>query len=49
MQLREEACIRERVMIVQNNLSSMLKALGEMAIANRVFTHSQLPYLVRIL
>ncbi|XP_019193926.1 PREDICTED: eIF-2-alpha kinase activator GCN1 isoform X22 [Ipomoea nil] len=45
MQLREEACIRERVMVVQNNLSSMLKALGEMAIANHVFTHSQLPYL----
>nr|GLL47940.1 chromatin-remodeling complex ATPase chain-like protein [Ipomoea trifida] len=38
-ELREEACIRERVMIVPNNLSSMLKALGEMAIANRVFTH----------
>nr|GMC76266.1 eIF-2-alpha kinase activator GCN1 isoform X17 [Ipomoea batatas] len=49
MQLREEACIRESVMIVQNHLSSMLKALGEMAIANRVFTHSQLPYLFKLI
>ncbi|XP_019193918.1 PREDICTED: eIF-2-alpha kinase activator GCN1 isoform X16 [Ipomoea nil] len=49
MQLREEACIRERVMVVQNNLSSMLKALGEMAIANHVFTHSQLPYLFKVI
>ncbi|CAH9129951.1 unnamed protein product [Cuscuta epithymum] len=49
MQLREEACIRERVMVVKSNLSSMLKALGEIAIANMVFTHSQLPSLVRLI
>ncbi|XP_009587833.1 protein ILITYHIA isoform X1 [Nicotiana tomentosiformis] len=47
VQLREEACIREKVMVVKENLSSMLKALGEMAIANPVFTHSQLPSLVK--
>lgn len=49
VQLREEACIREKVMVVKENLSSMLKALGEMAIANPVFTHSQLPSLVSVL
>lgn len=49
MQLREEAYIREKVMVVKNNLSAMLKALGEMAIANPVFTHSQLPSLVSVL
>nr|GMD90896.1 eIF-2-alpha kinase activator GCN1 isoform X17 [Ipomoea batatas] len=36
-------------MIVQNNLSSMLKALGEMDKANHVFTHSQLPYLFKLI
>ncbi|KAF3663595.1 hypothetical protein FXO37_11914 [Capsicum annuum] len=46
VQLREEAYIREKVMVVKNNLSAMLKALGEMAIANPVFTHSQLPSLL---
>ncbi|XP_059308205.1 protein ILITYHIA isoform X2 [Lycium ferocissimum] len=49
VQLREEACIREKVMVVKKNLSSMLKALGEMAIANPVFTHSQLPSLVKFI
>ncbi|VFQ92643.1 unnamed protein product [Cuscuta campestris] len=49
MQLREEACIRERVIVVQNNISSMLKALGEMAIANRVFAHCQLPSMVKLI
>ncbi|CAI9767444.1 unnamed protein product [Fraxinus pennsylvanica] len=47
LQLREEACIREKVMGIQKNLSLMLKALGEMALANPVFTHSQLPSLVK--
>lgn len=46
LQLREEACIREKVTGIQKNLSLMLKALGEMALANPVFTHSQLPSLV---
>ncbi|KAK6156422.1 hypothetical protein DH2020_010670 [Rehmannia glutinosa] len=43
LQLKEEGCIRERVMSIQQNISLMLKALGEMAIANPIFTHSQLP------
>ncbi|KAL6988990.1 eIF-2-alpha kinase activator GCN1 [Sarracenia purpurea var. burkii] len=46
MQLREEACTREKVMVIQKNLCLMLKALGEMALANPIFTHSQLPSLV---
>ncbi|KAB1202522.1 Translational activator GCN1 [Morella rubra] len=45
--LREEASIREKVQEIQKNLSLMLRALGEMAIANPVFAHSQLPSLVR--
>ncbi|CAN4115226.1 unnamed protein product [Withania somnifera] len=49
VQLREEAYIREKVMVVKKNLSSVLKALGEMAIANPVFTHSQLPSLVKFI
>ncbi|KAK4366473.1 hypothetical protein RND71_014353 [Anisodus tanguticus] len=49
VQLREEACIREKVMVVKKNLSSMLTALGEMAIANPVFTHSQLPSVVKFI
>lgn len=44
--LNEEASIREKVQGVQRNLSLMLSALGEMAIANPVFAHSQLPSLV---
>lgn len=46
LQLREEACVRNRVMSIQNTLSLMLKALGEMAISNPIFAHSQLPTLV---
>ncbi|CAN6724947.1 unnamed protein product [Malus baccata var. baccata] len=46
VQLREEASIREKVREIQKNLSSILAALGEMAIANPIFTHSQLPSLV---
>lgn len=49
VQLREEAYIRGKVTVAKKNLSSMLKALGEMAIANPVFTHSQLPSLVSVL
>lgn len=45
-QLREEACVREKVTYIQQNLSLMLRALGEMAVANPVFAHSQLPSLV---
>lgn len=44
--LREEASIREKVQEIQKNLSLMLTALGEMAVANPVFAHSQLPSLV---
>ncbi|KAB2629923.1 translational activator GCN1 [Pyrus ussuriensis x Pyrus communis] len=46
VQLREEASIREKVRDIQKNLSSILTALGEMAIANPIFAHSQLPSLV---
>ncbi|XP_050384454.1 protein ILITYHIA [Argentina anserina] len=46
LQLKEEASIREKVREIQKNLSLMLKALGEMAIANPVFAHSRLPSLV---
>ncbi|XP_068667141.1 protein ILITYHIA isoform X2 [Aristolochia californica] len=44
--LREEAVTREQVRSIQRNLLVMLQALGEMAIANPVFTHGQLPSLV---
>ncbi|KAK4397653.1 protein ILITYHIA [Sesamum angolense] len=47
LQLKEEGRIRERVMSIQQNISLMLKALGEMAIANPIFTHSQLPSSVK--
>ncbi|KAH0448399.1 hypothetical protein IEQ34_022199 [Dendrobium chrysotoxum] len=40
--LMEEASIREKI-----NLSMMLKALGELAFANPVFAHAQLPTLVK--
>lgn len=43
LQLKEEGHIRDKVMSIQHNISLMLKALGEMAIANPIFTHSQLP------
>ncbi|KAJ0966557.1 hypothetical protein J5N97_023474 [Dioscorea zingiberensis] len=45
--LREESCIRERVSLIQKSLSIMLKALGKMAISNPVFTHGQLPSMVK--
>ncbi|XP_059665692.1 protein ILITYHIA isoform X2 [Cornus florida] len=47
LQLREEACIREKVMSIQKNLSVLLRALGEMVVANPVFAHSELPSLVK--
>ncbi|XP_063940401.1 protein ILITYHIA isoform X2 [Daucus carota subsp. sativus] len=47
LQLREEACVRDRVSSIQNTLSLMLKALGEMALSNPIFAHSQLPTLVK--
>ncbi|XP_047319799.1 protein ILITYHIA [Impatiens glandulifera] len=47
LQLQEEACLREKVWIIQKNLTLVLKALGEMAIANPIFAHSQLPSLVK--
>lgn len=46
LQLQEEANVREKVTKIQKNLSMLLKALGEMAITNPVFTHSELPSLV---
>ncbi|TQD73974.1 hypothetical protein C1H46_040491 [Malus baccata] len=46
VQLREEASIREKVREIQTNLSSILAALGEMAIANPIFAHNQIPSLV---
>ncbi|PPD70698.1 hypothetical protein GOBAR_DD32423 [Gossypium barbadense] len=45
--LREEASIREKVRGIQKNLSLMLNAMGEMAVANPVFAHSQLRSLVK--
>ena len=48
MQLREEASVRERVMLIQKNLSLMLRAMGEMAVANPIFAHSQLSSLVSL-
>nr|XP_027089601.1 protein ILITYHIA [Coffea arabica] len=47
LQLREEASVRERVMLIQKNLSLMLRAMGEMAVANPIFAHSQLSSLVK--
>ncbi|XVE90051.1 hypothetical protein DITRI_Ditri20bG0045600 [Diplodiscus trichospermus] len=45
--LREEASTREKVREIQKNLSLMLNALGDMAVANPVFAHSQLSSLVK--
>lgn len=49
LMLKEEAVIRDKVRGIQNNLSMMLRALGEMAISNPVFAHSQLTSLVRVM
>ncbi|XP_038891106.1 protein ILITYHIA [Benincasa hispida] len=45
--LREEAFIREKVRKIQKSLSLMLRALGELAISNTIFAHSQLSSLVK--
>ncbi|PIA40115.1 hypothetical protein AQUCO_02500083v1 [Aquilegia coerulea] len=45
--LKEEAATREKVRGIEKNLSLMLRAIGELAIANPVFSHSQLPSLVK--
>ncbi|KAF5735270.1 translational activator GCN1 [Tripterygium wilfordii] len=45
--LKEESAIREKVRDIQKNLSLMLRTLGDMAIANPIFAHSQLPSLVK--
>lgn len=44
--LKEEAAVRDRVCEIQKNLSLMLRALGEMAIANPIYAHSKLPSMV---
>jgi len=44
--LKEEASTRENVHRIQKSLSLVLHALGEMGLANPVFCHSQLPFLV---
>ncbi|MQL85371.1 hypothetical protein Taro_017911, partial [Colocasia esculenta] len=46
--LKEESSTREKVKSIQKNLSMVLKALGEMAVANAVFAHGQLPLLVKL-
>ncbi|XP_061366387.1 protein ILITYHIA [Gastrolobium bilobum] len=45
--LKEEASVRDRVHEIEKNLSLMLRALGDMAIANSVFAHSRLPSMVK--
>lgn len=47
--LKDEAATREKVREIQRNLSLILTALGEIAIANPIFAHSQLPSLVCVL
>ncbi|KAL5712127.1 eIF-2-alpha kinase activator GCN1 [Ranunculus cassubicifolius] len=44
--LREEAITREKVTAIEKSLSLMLRAIGELAISNPVFSHSQLSSLV---
>uniref|UniRef100_A0ACD6AQE4 Uncharacterized protein n=2 Tax=Avena sativa TaxID=4498 RepID=A0ACD6AQE4_AVESA len=44
--LKDEASVREGVRHVQKNLALMLRALGELATANRIFARDQLPRLV---
>nr|KYP71848.1 Translational activator GCN1 [Cajanus cajan] len=45
--LKEEASVRDRVCGIQQNLSLMLRTLGDMAISNSVFAHSRLPSMVK--
>ncbi|KAF3790933.1 eIF-2-alpha kinase activator [Nymphaea thermarum] len=40
--LKEESIVRDKVRHIQSNLTMMLRALGEMAIANPIFAHGQL-------
>ncbi|GAB2287177.1 eIF-2-alpha kinase activator GCN1 [Dionaea muscipula] len=47
MLLKEEATTREKVRSIQRHLALVLSALGEMAISNPVFAHSQLLSLVK--
>ncbi|EPS61232.1 hypothetical protein M569_13567, partial [Genlisea aurea] len=47
IQLKEEGLIREKVFIIQRNVCVMLEALGEMAMANPIFMHSQLRFGVK--
>ncbi|ONK79574.1 uncharacterized protein A4U43_C01F7760 [Asparagus officinalis] len=49
LHLKEEASIREKVKSIKTNLSNMLLALGEVALANPVFMHGQLPLLVNFI
>ncbi|KAM0839284.1 hypothetical protein ACQ4PT_060423 [Festuca glaucescens] len=43
--LKEEPSVPEKVGHVQKNLELMLDAFGELAIADPIYTHSQLPHL----
>ncbi|KAM6596352.1 hypothetical protein CsatA_006876 [Cannabis sativa] len=45
--LREEASVRESVRKIQKNLSLILRALGEVALANPIFAHSELASLFK--
>ena len=48
LQLKEEACIRQRVYNIKQKLSLGLKAIGEVVSGNPVMSHEELPYLVSI-
>ncbi|KAJ3693130.1 hypothetical protein LUZ60_012225 [Juncus effusus] len=47
IQLKEEGIIREKIRSVQKNLGLMLCTLGQLAVSNPVFSHGQLPKLVK--
>ncbi|CAL9239139.1 unnamed protein product [Arabidopsis halleri] len=46
LMLKEEASTREIVHMIQKSLPLVLHALGEIGLANPVFCHSQLPFLL---
>ncbi|KAK9146319.1 hypothetical protein Sjap_006222 [Stephania japonica] len=46
--LKEEALTREKVQSIQNNLSLMLRAIGELTVSSPIFFHSELPSLVKV-
>lgn len=48
LQLREASFIREKIWIVQKNMSVMLTALGDICLANPVYAHGQLPSMVSL-